>query len=112
MLSYYNTYQQDRAMLDSLYGETSTTERASQSHDVKFGLAFATEAFKARVLSRKELVSNYCSFLTFGFLVDYCCCFARCCNRSRHIRRSARRYRKFKLALERLALEQDIQYIL
>ena len=44
-LSYYNTYQQDRAMLASLYGESRSTERTSSSHDVKFGLAYAVEAF-------------------------------------------------------------------
>ena len=99
-------------MLASLYGETSTTERTAPSHDVKFGLAYATQAFEAFIRGRRELVSNYCSFLTFGLLVNYCCCFARCCNRSSKIRKSARRYQKFKLALERLALEQDIQNIL
>jgi len=55
---------------------------------------------------------NYFSFLMFGLLVNFCCCLQGCCARSGYFRRSARRYNKFKLALERLALEHDIQYLM
>lgn len=111
-MSNYNEYTQNEAMLSSLYGESSATERATSMRDVKSEQNYAVEAFQVYIKSRKELISNYFTYLFFGLLVNCCCCITACCNRSGVIRRSARRYQKFKLALERLTLEQDIQYIL
>ena len=111
VMSNYNKHTQNAAMLSSLYGESNSSERAHSVHEVKYGLAQAVDAFEVYVYSRKELLSSYCSYLCFGLMVN-CFCFACCCSRSPKMQQSARRYRKFKLALERLALEQDIQYIL
>ena len=79
---------------------------------VQFGVDYAKDAFEVHVKSRNELVSSYGSYLMFGFFANFCCCFKNCLDRKGGMRKNARRYLKFRLALERLAQEQDIQYIM
>ena len=62
--------------------------------------------------SREELVGTYPSYLFFGFLANFCCCLKSCFERRGYLQKSTWRYEKFNLALERLAFEHDIQYIL
>ena len=113
-LGHAHEYTKNQHMLSSLYGESSKAERLddSEMQSVQFGVDYAKEAFEVHVKSRNELVSSYGSYLMFGFFANFCCCIKNCLDRKGGMRKNARRYLKFRLALERLAQEQDIQYIM
>lgn len=51
-------------------------------------------------------------YLFFSFLGNCCCCFSCMLARNGYLRKNARRYYKFRLALDRLAGEKDIRRIL
>ena len=97
-------------MMSTLYGESSTTERLSkaQRREVQIGNEYAKEAFESFVTSRNELVGNYVTYIFFGFLANFCCCFTSCLTRNGYLRKNVRWFEKFKLALDRLAEEHDI----
>ena len=83
-----------------------------ETQDIHLSNDYAKSAFHAHLKGRKELISSYGLYLFFSFLGNCCCCFKTSLANNGYLRKSARRYYKFRLALDRLAGEKDIRRIL
>ena len=105
MLSWYQEHLKNEAMMNKLYGESDRTDRMEWSSDNN---AYAKRAMKAYIKSRRELKNSFCSSILIQLVNNIFCCFKKCCNRCTCFNIRAKRYNKFKLALDRLKAEQDI----
>lgn len=112
IMSSFNNYEENKAMLSRLYGHSEDTDRVKTDSDIEYGTYYATRTFEDHVKGRRELSNSYFSILLFKFLTSCCCCFQTCCSRVLCIKRGENRYRKYELALKRLSKEQDIQYFI
>ena len=100
-------------MLNSLYGDIGeATERAPSKDTTQYGKYWATKTFEKNIKGRRELSTSYLTNLFFSAIVNLCCCFRTCYNRVAWIRNGTNKNRKFRLGLERLSGEQDIQYLI
>ena len=101
-------------MLDSLYGESDDPAERIDKRDVdaQFRVEYATKRFEEQVKARRVLSSNYCSYIIVSTLTTICCCFKSCFAKIDFMNAKIKKHQKFKLALDRLSEEQDIQAII
>ena len=98
-------------MISNLYGSTESF-RARSDSSTRFSEYYGKRQFERIVKEQQNLNINYWSYLFYWALSSICCCFKRCCNLSPKIKAGTYRYEKIAIALDRLAKEQDIQYII
>ena len=68
--------------------------------------------FKDAIDERIEIKVTFWSWLLYSQILPYLCCLKKCCARSSAFKKKIDRYAKFEAGLERLAHEQDIQYLI
>ena len=113
VLRFSQSHKYSSAMLDSLYGDIGeATDRVPSKNTIQYGRYWATKTFEKNIKGRRELNTSYLSNLFFSAIVNLCCCLRTCCNRVAWIRNGTNKNRKFKLGLERLSGEQDIQHLI
>ena len=66
IMSFFYDHQQNKSMLDQLYGDDSDLgQRVSTRDDTEYGTYWASKTFEKRVKSRIEIRNNYCFNLFF-----------------------------------------------
>ena len=111
-MSGYQNFVQNKSMLLGLYRTSSRDrEQVDPAQDPLLAV-FAKQDYRDSIESQEQFTANYFSYLVQYTMRTYCCCLISCCRKSQLCRRRIDKYKKFELALERLAEEHDIVNII